>query len=43
MSSIHDMRSGLMMNGDIDDDDDGFYDNYDDNFGNFDDNYDKND
>ena len=23
MSSIHDMRSGLMMNGDIDDDDDG--------------------
>ena len=27
----------------LDDDDDGFNDNYDDNFGNFDDNYDKND
>ena len=27
----------------LDDDNDGFNDNYDDNFGNFDDNYDKND
>ena len=27
----------------VDDDNDGFDDNYDDNFGNFDDNYDKND